>query len=158
MQWHHWWWLKGMPMALTLLWSLSSYWLTEGRQQAACEYTAISEKAVGEIGERRMSNGSCTTERNCGYAIWYAKFHKLRSPCVKMNTPTMNVCLRVLDSKDKRNSRIFQLKDVPRFLVWTAYCLRLYIASHKKFRNIALNCCFRLKSLQLNAEEHGQTI
>ena len=45
------------------------YWLTEGRQQAACEYTAIPKKAVGENGERRMSNGGCTTERNCGYAI-----------------------------------------------------------------------------------------
>ena len=105
-----------------------------------------------------MSNRGCTTERNCGYAIWNAQFHRFRSPCVKMNTTTMNVCLRVLDSKDKRNSRIFQLKDVPRFLVWTAYCLRLYIASHKKFRNIALNCFSRMKPLQLNAEEHGQTI
>ena len=42
---------------------------------------------------------------------------KLRSPCVEMNTPTMNVCLSVLDSKDKRNSHFFQLKDVPGFLV-----------------------------------------
>ena len=108
----------------------------------------------------RLANGkcnvACTTERNCGYAIWYVKFHKLRSPCVEMNTPTINVCLSVLDSKDKRNSRFFQLKDVPRFLVWTAYCLGLYIASHKKFRNMALSCSFRMKPLQLNAEKHGQ--
>ena len=109
-------------------------------------YTVVSKKVVGENGERRMLNGRCTTERNCGYAIWYAKFHtcKLRSSCVKMiNTPTMNVCLRVLDSKDKRISRFFQLKDVPRFLVWMAYCFGLYIASNRKFRNIALNCSFR---------------
>ena len=32
-------------------------------------YTAISRKVVGETGERRMSNGGCTTERNCAYAI-----------------------------------------------------------------------------------------
>ena len=32
-------------------------------------YTAISKKVVGETGERRMSNGGCTTERNCAYAI-----------------------------------------------------------------------------------------
>ena len=44
-----------------------------------------------------VSNGGCTTERNCGYVIWYAKFHKL----------LMNVCLRVLDGEDKRNSRFF---------------------------------------------------
>ena len=41
--------------------------------------------------------------------------------------------------------------------VWTAYFCWLYITSHKKFRNIALNCSFR-KPLQLNSEEHGQTI
>ena len=49
-------------------------------------YTSISKKVVGENGERRMSNGGWTTERKCGYAISYAKFHKLRSPCVKINT------------------------------------------------------------------------
>ena len=49
-------------------------------------YTAISKKVVGENGERRMSNGGWTTERNGGYAISYPKFHKLRSPCVKINT------------------------------------------------------------------------
>ena len=61
-----------------------------------------------------------------GTSICY--HHKLRSPCVKMNTPTMNICLRVLDSEDKRKSWFFQLRDVPCFLVWTAYCLRLYFA------------------------------
>ena len=101
----------------------------------------------------RMANRGCTTERNCGYAIWY---HNLRSPCMKMNTPTMNVCLRLLAPQDKRNARLFQLQDVPRFLVRTAYCLRLYTASHKKFKNLALKCSFRMKLLQLNAEEHGQ--
>ena len=117
------------------------------RWQKADSKRRVSIQLFQKRLSERLANGECrrcTTERNCGYAIWYAKFHKLRSPCVKMNTPTMNVCLRVLDSKDKRNSRIFKLKDVPRFLVWTAYCLRLYIASHKKFRNIALNCCFRM--------------
>ena len=112
------------------------------------KHTAISKKVVGENGERRINvERKWTTERNCGYAIWYAKFHtyKLRSSCVKMiNTPTMNVCLRVLDSEEKRISRfLFQWKDVPRFLVWMAYCFRLYIASNRKFRNIALNCSFR---------------
>ena len=93
--------------------------------------------------EWRMSNGGWTTEKNCGEASWHAKFHYLRSACVEMNTPTMNVCLNVLDSKTKRNSRFFQLKDVPGFLVWTAHYLRLCIASHEKFRNIALSRPFR---------------
>ena len=70
----------------------------------------------------------------------------------------MNVCLRLLAPQDNRNARFFQLKDVPRFLVRTACCLRLYIASHKKFKNLGLNCSFRMKPLPLNAEEHGQTI
>ena len=43
----------------------------------------------------------------------------------------------------KETHFFFQLKDVPRFLVWTGYCLRLYIASHKKFTNTALNSSFR---------------
>ena len=32
-------------------------------------HTAISKKVIEENGERRMSNGGCTTERNCGYAV-----------------------------------------------------------------------------------------
>ena len=49
-------------------------------------YTAILKKVVGENGEWRMLNGGYMVERNCGYAILYAKFHKLRSPCMKINT------------------------------------------------------------------------
>ena len=75
-------------------------------------YTAISEKVVAESGERRMSKGGCTTERNYGYAIWQAKFHKLRSSYVKMNTPIINVCLRVLGPEDRRNSRFFQSQEI----------------------------------------------
>ena len=85
-----------------------------------------------------MSNGSCTTKRNCVYARVISCVH-----LAWKSTPTVNVWLRVLNSEDKRNSRFFQLKDVPLCLVWMAYCLRLNIASHKKFRNIALNCSFR---------------
>ena len=32
-------------------------------------HTAISKTVVGENGARRMSNGGCTTERNCVYAV-----------------------------------------------------------------------------------------
>ena len=59
-----------------------------------------------------MSNWGCTTERNFGYAIWYAKFHKLLSRRVKKNTNYER--LSVLDGEDKINSRFFQLKAVPR--------------------------------------------
>ena len=48
-----------------------------------------------------------------------------------------------LTAKTKETHAFFQLQDLSRFFVWTAYCLRLYIATHKKFRNIALNCSFR---------------
>ena len=37
------------------------------------EYTPISKNVVGENGEWQLSNGNCTTERNCGFHIWYAK-------------------------------------------------------------------------------------
>ena len=70
-------------------------------------YTAISKKVVGENGEWRMSKGGCTTERNYGYAIWQAKFHKLRSSYVKMNTPIINVCLRVLAPKTGETHAFF---------------------------------------------------
>ena len=43
-----------------------------------------------------------------GTSICY--HHKLRSPCVKMNTPTMNICLRVLGPEDKRKSWFFNWK------------------------------------------------
>ena len=106
-------------------------------------YTAISKKVVEENGERRMFNGGCTTERNSGYAISYAKFHKLPSPCVKINTNYERFSEGSWRRRQKKLA-LFQLKNVPRcLLVWTAYYLRLYIASHKKFRNIALNCSFR---------------
>ena len=36
-------------------------------------YTPISKNVVGENGEWQLSNGNCTTERNCGFHTWYAK-------------------------------------------------------------------------------------
>ena len=85
---------------------------------------------------KRMANGECRMEdarpkRIVVTLFDMQNFHKLRSSYRKINTRTMNVCQRVLDSEDKRDSSFFQLKCVPRFLVWTAYCLRLYIASYK---------------------------
>ena len=32
-------------------------------------YTPISKNVVGEYGEWQLSNGNCTTERNCGFHI-----------------------------------------------------------------------------------------
>ena len=32
-------------------------------------YTPISKNIVGENGEWQLSNGNCTTERNCGFHI-----------------------------------------------------------------------------------------
>ena len=36
-------------------------------------YTPISKNVVGDNGEWQLSNENCTTERNCGFHIWYAK-------------------------------------------------------------------------------------
>ena len=36
-------------------------------------YKPISKNVVGQNGEWQLSNGNCTTERNCGFHIWYAK-------------------------------------------------------------------------------------
>ena len=108
-------------------------------------YTAISKTVVIEDSERWMSKGACTTERNCGYAIWNAKFHKLRSSCVKMNTPTMNVCPRAL-------SWLQTTKETDAFLNWKTFLVSSYerpVVSDfpspvtRKFRNKALNCSFR---------------
>ena len=99
----------------------------------------FQKKVFGENGNR-----GCTTEKNRGYAIWY------------------HMCVHLawkwgfLPLKTKETHAFFQLKDVSRFLVRTAYGLRLYIASHKKFKNSALNCSFRMKPPQPNVEEHGQ--
>ena len=35
-------------------------------------YTPISKDVVGKNGKWQLSNGNCTTERNCGFHIWYA--------------------------------------------------------------------------------------
>ena len=66
----------------------------------------------------RMANGECRMEvarpkRTVVTLFDLQKFHKLRSPYRKINTPTMNVCLRVLDSEDKRDSSFFQLCERP---------------------------------------------
>ena len=34
-------------------------------------YTPISKNVVGENGEWQLSNGNCTTERNCGFPVSY---------------------------------------------------------------------------------------
>ena len=59
----------------------------------------------------RMANGKCRMEvarpkRTVVTLFDMQKFHKFRLPYRKINTPTMNVCLRVLDSEDKRDSRL----------------------------------------------------
>ena len=36
-------------------------------------YAPISKNVVGENGEWQLSNGNCTTARNSGFHIWYAK-------------------------------------------------------------------------------------
>jgi len=36
-------------------------------------YTPISKNVVGENDKWQLPNGNCTTERNCGFHIWYAK-------------------------------------------------------------------------------------
>ena len=73
-------------------------------------------------------NGDCTTERNCGFHIWYAKFQSLLCPWSKIDTPTIDVSLTVLDPSNKRNSRLFQVKSVPRF--GNVLELKRYILEH----------------------------
>ena len=61
-----------------------------------------------------MAKGECRTEvvRPKGSVVML--FHRQNFiTCVHLeckSTPTMNVCLRVLDSEDKRNSRFFSIK------------------------------------------------
>ena len=39
----------------------------------SCIRTPISKNVVGDSDEWQLSNGDYTTERNCGFYIWYAK-------------------------------------------------------------------------------------
>ena len=61
-----------------------------------------------------MAKGECRTEvvRPKGSVVMLFHMQNFIS-CVHLackSTPTMNVCLRVLDSEDKRNSRFFSIK------------------------------------------------
>ena len=62
-----------------------------------------------------MANGKCRMEvarpkRTVVTLFDMQKFHKLRSPYRKINTPTMNVCLRVLDSKAQQGFKLFSIE------------------------------------------------
>ena len=46
--------------------------VSNNMSQGTRTYTPIS-KNVGENSEWHLSNGNCTTEKNCGFHIWYAK-------------------------------------------------------------------------------------
>ena len=60
-------------------------------------------KNVVENGEWQLLNGDCTTDQS------------LLCPWSKIDMPTIDVSLRVRDPSNKRNSRFFQMKSVPRF-------------------------------------------
>ena len=47
-----------------------------------------------------------------------------------MDTPTIDVSLRVLDPSNKRNSRFFQVKSVPRF--GNGLELKRYVSEHNQ--------------------------
>ena len=56
--------------------------------------TPISKNVVGENGEWQLSNGDCTTERNCGLHIWYAKImSSLRAAVRTANWPRLNMAV-----------------------------------------------------------------
>ena len=105
-------------------------------------YIAISKNVVGENGEWQLSNGDCTTERNCGFHLCYANFQSLRCPWSEMDTPTVDVPLRVLDSSNKRNSHFFQLKSIPRF--GNVLELKQFILQHYQNETKAKDTSFEL--------------
>ena len=63
-------------------------------------HTPISKNVVGENGEWQLSNGNCTTERNCGFYIWYAK------------TMSSSRGARLDGNKNPTNLHIWQWKTV----------------------------------------------
>ena len=74
----------------------------------------------------RVANGECRTDvtrpKGTVVTLLYMQnfINSVHLPW--KSTTTMIVCLRVLDSEEKRNALFFQLEDFPRFLVWKAYC------------------------------------
>ena len=127
-------------------------------------YTAISKKVVEENGERRMFNGGCTTERNGGYAISYAKFHKLpQKLCfsyLKINTNY---------ERFSEGSWLRRQKKLTLFLIKKRSSLPsrmnglLSATLHRQSQEISKYSAElffqkrprKMKSLQPNAEEHG---
>ena len=105
-------------------------------------YIAILKNVVGENGEWQLSNGECTTERNCGFHLWYANFQSLRCLWSEMDTPTVDVPLRVLDPSNKRNSHFFQLKSIPRF--GNVLELKQFILQHYQDETKAKDTSFEL--------------
>ena len=102
-------------------------------------------KNVVENGEWQLLNGDCTTERNCSFHIWYAKFQSLLCPWSKIDMPTIDVSLRVRDPSNKRNPRFFQVKSVPRF--GNVLELKRYILEHYQNETKAQDTSFEFSYL-----------
>ena len=63
-------------MILVIIWSaefLGWGWVQNCHFSLCYIYTPISKNVVVDNGEWPLSNGNCTTERNCGFHNWYAK-------------------------------------------------------------------------------------
>ena len=56
-----------------------------------------------------MANGECRTEE-LWLRYFICKISQVAFTLREKSTLTINVCLRVLDSEDKRNSRFFSIK------------------------------------------------
>ena len=65
----------------------------------------------------------CIVPCNFYQATCICYHHKLRSPCVKMNTPTMNICLRVLDPE---NHEFLLAKENHDFFNWETFLVSSY--------------------------------
>ena len=102
-------------------------------------HTPISKTVVGKNGEWQLSNGNCTTERNCGFYIWYAKTMcssrgpKLGSTTTATNPPQMCIfdnekqyfcllctCIFHLLTFWRRSRSFYDVK-YPFAVVWTTW-------------------------------------
>ena len=161
MQWHHWWWLKGMPMAcMPINTTVVSFKLLVDRRQTASGMWVYSYSKKGCRREWRTANVERRLHDRKKLWLRYliCKISEVAFTLGENEYTNYEPLSEGSWLQGQKKLTLFSIERPPCFLAWTVYCIRFYLASHKKFRNIALNCCFRMKPLQLNAEEHGQTI
>ena len=141
---------KRLSLRPSTTWRISFHIFAPTRENAYFCIQLVQKKVVGENGERRLRD---RTELWLPYLISQLAFTLHENEYTNYERLSEGSCLR----RQKKRT-LFSVERRSSFPRNNGLLSPTLLASHKKFRNIALHCSFRMKPLQLNAEEHGQTI